>query len=328
MVTQTQLKKISKGTPKAHLLEAVEFAANRYPVHVQAHIICQTMHESRGLELDREIWGPTAAQKGYEGRKDLGNTRKGDGSKFRGYGPIQTTGRDNVTRFYKWCKDQGLNPPDFTEKPELIATQPWAGWSIVWFWEVGNQTRKPLTVYADQNNIEMVTRKINGGLNGYDDRLDYYDRTALVLSGYGPTSVLAFQKAAKLKSIDGISGPQTRTALHLKLVGKTKGEIDREEVRAAPVVETVKKTEAVAVVPPSVDAPWWKSKETWTPLISSSGGAAVGGIAGMPWQNLALLVFAGLAITGVLLLLKRKDQKLVQAQVDAINAQPATTTVQ
>ncbi|MGK9055671.1 hypothetical protein [Neorhizobium petrolearium] len=69
-------------------------------------------------------YGRTDAQKRYEGRKDLGNIQKGDGSKYRGYGPMQVTGRANVTEFYNWCKKRGLNPPDFIEKPQLIATSP------------------------------------------------------------------------------------------------------------------------------------------------------------------------------------------------------------
>ncbi|CDZ63731.1 hypothetical protein [Neorhizobium galegae] len=110
------------------------------------------MHESGGLIYDREVWGPTAAQQRYEGRKDLRNTRKSDGSKYRGYLPIQITGRSNATAFYEWCQKRGLNLPDFMDKPGLMATSPWAGWSVVRYWTTDNLNR-----YADTNDIAMIT---------------------------------------------------------------------------------------------------------------------------------------------------------------------------
>ena len=73
-------------------------AMNRYqiigPKRVAA-FIAQIGHESGQLKYVKEIWGPTAAQARYEGRKDLGNTVAGDGSKYRGRGLIQITGRAN-----------------------------------------------------------------------------------------------------------------------------------------------------------------------------------------------------------------------------------------
>lgn len=323
MVTQAQLRTISESkTPKPALVEALAVVLADYKPHVQAHILAQVMHESGGLVFDREVWGPTAAQKGYEGRKDLGNTTKGDGSKYRGYGPIQVTGRANTTAFHTWCTRRGLNPPDFIAKPELIATSPWAGWSVVWYWEAGNPTRKSLSRYADANDIEMITRRVNGGLNGYEDRLHYYDRAALVLLGYAPTNIKGFQRAAKLTA-DGISGPQTRAAMHLRLVGKTDGEINRVEVKASPVVETVTTTEAVAVTAPSADAPWWKSKETIVPLIAGGGltgaSGAMSDFGRIPFANLALIIVAVCVIAaGVLYALKKKDKKIVAAQVATI----------
>lgn len=75
----------------------------------------------------------------------------------------------------------------------------------------------------------------------------------------------------------------------------------------------------VAVVPPSMDAPWWKTKETWAPFIGTSGAAVVGGVAGIPWQNLLILTVAGLVIIGALLLFRQKDKKAVEKTVEVIN---------
>lgn len=306
------MERISKSrSPKPHLIEALETIRPEFKPHQFAHVLAQVMHESGGLVYDREIWGPTAAQKRYEGRKDLGNVQPGDGSKYRGYGPIQVTGRYNVTEFFNWCVEQGLNPPDFITFPSLIADSPWAGWSVVWYWETRNLNR-----YADSNDIEMITRRVNGGLNGYADRLDYYDRAALVLLGYGPTEIRAFQKKASdegvlkydpkdpRKGVDGTSGPKTRAAMHEYLV-KRSGATD---TRNSPVVAT----------PPSLDKPWWQSKEVIGPLVT--GGGLTGGATLMesfgrvPWQN--MLVLVGVAIVGLIayqLYSRRKDQKSVGA---------------
>lgn len=310
MLTEAMLRKISKTkSPKANLLAAIVAIAPEYKPHQLAHVLAQVMHESGGLRFDREVWGPTAAQKRYEGRKDLGNTQKGDGSKFRGYGPIQVTGRANTTAFRDWCRKRGLNPPDFVAKPELIATSPWAGWSVVWYWET-----RGLNKYADINDIEMVTRKVNGGLNGYEDRLSYYDRAALVLLDREPTDLKGFQKSAKL-NVDGVSGPQTRAAMHSALVALVPGEAAKKSVQAAPVVEKVETTVDVQVVPKAVEGQVKKKFNLfgWVGGLFSGGGLGLAGLAGMDWQ--AIVAIGGvLLIVAVVALLLR--QQLIGAVKD------------
>jgi len=174
----------------------------------------QLMHESGEFRYDREIWGPTAAQARYDTRTDLGNTaaRDGDGKLYMGRTPIQITGKANYLEYYNWClANIGGTVPNFVSNPEAVLTAPWEGLGPVWYWS----TRK-LNDYADVGNVEMITRRINGGLNGYDDRLDYLVRLSLVVLGYGPIDVRAFQKNNKLTA-DGIAGPMTRAALHKAL---------------------------------------------------------------------------------------------------------------
>lgn len=185
--------------------------------HRLASYLGQTGHESDWFRWDREIWGPTAAQKGYEGRKDLGNTQPGDGYRYRGRGPIQNTGRANTTDFRDWARKLDPAAPDFVANPDLINTDPWEGLVPIWYWDGGNPTGESLNVYADEANHEMVTRRINGGLNGYADRLTRYTRAALVLLGYRPSDVRKFQTDAGLQP-DGIAGPKTRAALHQALL--------------------------------------------------------------------------------------------------------------
>jgi len=221
-----QLQSISKIRAPMANLESFATGINDYAAefglgepHRQAHFIAQVMHETGGLKWDREIWGPTATQKRYEGRKDLGNTQPGDGSKFRGYGFIQTTGRANVTEFLRWCQARGYDAPNFVARPELIATTPWSTVSALWYWDTRGLNR-----FADANDIEMITRRINGGLNGFADRLDYYARTGLVLLGYRTNDVGMFQVDAGITA-DGIAGPATRAALHLRLTAMAEREV-------------------------------------------------------------------------------------------------------
>ena len=203
--------------------------------HRLAHYLAQLGHESAWFKYDREIWGPTPAQKRYEGRKDLGNIHKGDGSRFRGRGPIQVTGRSNYRRFTTWCKKViSSDAPNFEEKPTLLNTDPWEGLSPIWYWDNGNPTGKSLNRYADDNNIEMVTRRINGGLNGYADRIQRYVRAGLVLLGYTMKKgvVAQFQKDHNLTA-DDVPGPQTLGRIHAELK-KMKTMPSRENVVLTP----------------------------------------------------------------------------------------------
>ena len=136
-----------------------------------AAFIAQVGHESGQLRWVREIWGPTAQQAGYEGRADLGNTVKGDGSKYRGRGLIQITGRDN----YAACGEAlGL---DLLSKPELLELPQYAAMSAAWFWST-----KGLNTLADKGDFVKITRRINGGLNGQADRQALYDKALKVLA--------------------------------------------------------------------------------------------------------------------------------------------------
>lgn len=80
----------------------------------------------------------------------------------------------------------------------------------------------------------------------------------------------------------------------------------------------VEKPVPVAVTPSSMDAPWWKTKETWTPLLGGGGGALLGAVGGIPWQNLAIILAAALFITLVLLFFRGRDKKEVQVVTKAI----------
>ena len=102
----------------------------------------------------------------YEGRKDLGNTQKGDGVRFKGRGPIQLTGRANYAAAGKAL---GL---DLVKNPEKVKTPDVGFRTSVWFW-----TTRKLNAIADQKTLasfRMITKKINGGTNGQADREKYW----------------------------------------------------------------------------------------------------------------------------------------------------------
>jgi putative chitinase len=135
-----------------------------------AHFIAQVMHESGGFRYLKELWGPTAAQSGYEGRSDLGNTQPGDGFRFRGRGLIQLTGRYNYRLF---SNDIGV---DFVSNPDLVAQPPYAVLAAGWYWDRNN-----INALADIDDVYAVTRRINGGLNGINDRIEYLNWAKITL---------------------------------------------------------------------------------------------------------------------------------------------------
>lgn len=135
-----------------------------------AHFLAQVMHESGGFRWLREIWGPTATQARYEGRRDLGNTQGGDGKRFMGRGLIQLTGRSNYAQF---SKDYGV---DFVAKPELVEQAPYAVMVAGWYWNSRN-----INKLADSDDLRAVTRAINGGYNGIKDREKYLKRAKLII---------------------------------------------------------------------------------------------------------------------------------------------------
>jgi len=136
----------------------------------QAAFLSQVGHESGGLRWLTELWGPTPAQERYEGRKDLGNTEAGDGYKYRGRGLLQTTGRYN---YMQTGEALGL---DLLAAPELLAQHEAAARSAAWYWQTHN-----LNAPADIGDYVVITKKINGGLNGYAERLALYELAQQVL---------------------------------------------------------------------------------------------------------------------------------------------------
>ncbi|WP_236741383.1 M15 family metallopeptidase [Mycobacteroides abscessus] len=136
--------------------------------------LAQVGHESAGFNATEEY----ASGAAYEGRADLGNTQPGDGVRFKGRSWIQITGRNNYAAFSRWCSGKGLvlSPTEFVDNPNRLAELRWAGIGAAWYWTVA---RPDINALSDRQDLETVTRRINGGTNGLADRRDRYNRALL-----------------------------------------------------------------------------------------------------------------------------------------------------
>lgn len=192
MTLEQLLKIMPKARSKAGIfLPALNSAMAEFGINTptrQASFLAQLAHESGQLVYVRELWGPTPSQLRYErdfaaawppkvgtDRNqlpfDLGNSQAGDGSRFRGRGLIQVTGRSN----YAACgKALGL---DLLAQPALLEQTVNACRSAGWFWQ-----SRGLNRLADTGDQERVTRRVNGGVNGLAERLALYAAARKVLA--------------------------------------------------------------------------------------------------------------------------------------------------
>lgn len=128
------------------------------------HFWAQMAHETGGFRWLRELGGRNYFKK-YDGRRDLGNTKPGDGYKYRGRGIIHITGRHNYSVY---SQKVGV---DLVEKPELAEEPDIAMLVALHYWQ-----DKGLNHLADEDNIKKITKRINGGYNGLKDREKYLKR--------------------------------------------------------------------------------------------------------------------------------------------------------
>lgn len=99
------------------------------------------------------------ANRVYGSRYGNGDEKSGDGWRYRGRGFIQLTFKDN---YKSATKDTGV---DYVNNPDLLLNEADAMIVAIWFWKKNN-----LTKYALLDDIETITKRINGGLNGYEHR--------------------------------------------------------------------------------------------------------------------------------------------------------------
>lgn len=173
MLTDDELRQIMPNCPaakRADYLPYIQQAMQEFDITSylrETAFVAQLAHESAELRYMEEI----ASGAAYEGRSDLGNTQPGDGKRYKGRGPMQLTGRANYRTYgAQLCLDL-INDP-------TIAATPQVGFRIAGlFWKSNG-----LNELADQQQFKAITKRINGGYNGLDDRIKYYDRAKRVLS--------------------------------------------------------------------------------------------------------------------------------------------------
>lgn len=151
--------------------EPIKVALTKYgmtsPLQI-AHFVAQIGHESASLLYTEEI----ASGDAYEGRRDLGNLHDGDGRRFKGRGLIQLTGRVN---YEAYSKHTGI---DYVSRPELVASDPLVAVDVsCWFWK-----SRGVDKLADADDVKAVTKRINGGFNGLDDRIQYLRRSKVLMN--------------------------------------------------------------------------------------------------------------------------------------------------
>jgi predicted chitinase len=173
MLTDDELKQIIPNCPEAKRADYLPFlqqAMAEFEISSylrETAFLAQLAHESAELRYLEEI----ASGAAYEGRKDLGNTQPGDGKRFKGRGPIQLTGRANYAKYGQLL---GL---DLINNPTIAATKE-VGFRIAGeYWKLNG-----LNELADQQQFKSITKRINGGYNGLDDRIKYYNRAKKIMS--------------------------------------------------------------------------------------------------------------------------------------------------
>ena len=145
----------------------------------------QLGHESIGLSRFRELYDGNSKFDYFEakyghttnvGRNSLGNVNPGDGGTFYGRGAIQLTGRHNYTRFGEWTADRGLAAPgEVLANPDIVEGARFGMLAAAWYWSTQSATGRAIPPMAAAGDLDGVTRAINGGTNGIDDRRRRFD---------------------------------------------------------------------------------------------------------------------------------------------------------
>ncbi len=140
---------------------------------VYAQFLAQAAYETNGFQYLRQL-GSGAM---FEGKKSLGNTNPGDGEKYKGRGLFRFVGR-------YWYKQLGIlkgQPDLFIDHPALLEEPEYAVWSACEFWKskgLNEYSKEPDT---DGSKIQIITKKIDGGLMGLELKKKYYDVALEVL---------------------------------------------------------------------------------------------------------------------------------------------------
>lgn len=187
-----------RGSVPDNLLDEIYEVSNKFQINTSlrmAHFLSQVAHESGGFKFVTENLNYSAqglkkifskyfkqpglaeayarkpeliASRVYANRMGNGGEGSREGWKFRGRGYLQLTGRNNYERFNDFVED------DVVSNPELVATK-YPLLSAAWFFHI-NGINRISDRGSDEDTIRRVTRAVNGGYNGLDDRRRYFKK--------------------------------------------------------------------------------------------------------------------------------------------------------
>jgi len=199
-VSNTQMIELlgNKQTLIDNILPTLNLMIPKYSISTNlriSHFLSQILHESAGFTFLKENLNYSAqgllavfpkyftpdlatqyernpekiADRVYANRMGNGDEASGEGFKYCGRSFIQITGKENYQSISTDLK------VDFVKNPVLLESYNYALEASCWFW-----TKKNLNVYADKDDIETITKIINGGLNGLSDRQNWLNRCKLI----------------------------------------------------------------------------------------------------------------------------------------------------
>jgi putative chitinase len=128
-------------------------------------------HFGSDVDVNKYHRNPQAiANRAYRNRMGNGDENSNDGWKYRGRGLIQLTGKDNYTRFGQYAEISAEDAAEYLETPRGAVH------SACWFWYAND-----LNAFADAGDFIGMTKRINGGTIGLDDRVHHYELAVKVL---------------------------------------------------------------------------------------------------------------------------------------------------
>ncbi|NLW90091.1 MAG: hypothetical protein GXY34_00620 [Syntrophomonadaceae bacterium] len=170
LVTAAQLNAIGWRKVTDSVLWDLNDSLQRFSINTTPrlrHFISQCSHESGGGRYTKEIASGTA----YEGRSDLGNTYPGDGPRYKGAGYLQVTGRHNYQSLAT-----AIGDPRVMDGVDYVAEHyPWTSAGYWW------STHRMNGICDAGASVKEITRRVNGGYNGLQNREMYYKRCCTVL---------------------------------------------------------------------------------------------------------------------------------------------------
>jgi len=205
MITKEMLRKLAPTANDAiitHLANHLDEQFSKYGINTYlrvCHFLAQAAHESASFRTLQEF----ASGAAYEGRKDLGNVKPGDGKRYKGRGIFQLTGRAN---YRVMGQKLGIN---LEANPELASDPMISIKTACEYWNSRN-----LSAYADLDDVTTITKRINGGFNGFEDRKKYLLKAKAIIP-----------KRVKMSTVDSTEVPAEIKTPRLNIVVAKRGDV-------------------------------------------------------------------------------------------------------